>query len=216
VNQNLNKICLLVFATFGLNACGTPASVNDLATRTAANVSQVGTHLQNLSRTAEWIATARARNIANLKATVREVEKRHTLDIALIEQTGDRGLLTEKDRLAEWMTKARAAARGMTVAEFKNAPKSGSINQFSDDIKEVTNSLESLDAKTAALNQVAKKLAALSKKDDTEARARYLISYVKEIRTSIEEKREVAATAAEASKSAAETAASTDQEMDKL
>ena len=211
MNQILKTCSTLFIATIALTACGTPGPVRDLASRTAANVSQVGTHLKTLSATTNGVAAARARNVARLKATVREVRRRHTLDIALTKKTGDSDSLTFKAELVEWMTEARAAARGMTVAEFKKAPKVGSVDLVSDDIKAVMDSLESLDPKTKALVQVAKTLAALSKKDDVKARARFLIGYVKEVRAAIDEREKAAAAAAKASKSTAENAATTAQ-----
>ncbi len=211
MNQILKTSTTLVLATFALAACGTPGPVRDLASRTAANVSQVSTHLKALSASTKGVASARARNVARLKATVREVRRRHTLDIALTKKAGDGGSLALKDEIVAWMTEARAAARGMTVAEFKKAPKVGSVDRVSDDIKEVMDSLESLDPKTKALVQVAKTLAALSKKDDLKARAKFLIGYVKEIRAEMDEKEKAADAAAKSAKSTAENAATTAQ-----
>ncbi len=49
MNQILKTSTTLVLATFALAACGTPGPVRDLASRTAANVSQVSTHLNRHS-----------------------------------------------------------------------------------------------------------------------------------------------------------------------
>ena len=197
-----------ILVAFALSACATPEPVRDLANKTAANVTQVGSHLKALSATSESVARARARNVARLKATVREVRKRHTLDIALIKISGDTESITRVGEIMAWMTEARAAARGMTVAEFEEAPKEDAVDPVSADVKTVMVSLESLDSKTTALGQFGKTLAALSNRDDLKARAKFLIGYVQEVRAEVDNKREPAAAAAEAAKTTAAGAAS--------
>lgn len=209
MTQTLRNRSAVVLTTLALVACGTPEPVRDLATKTAANVTQVGTHLKTLGAAAEGVASARARNVARLKAEVREVRKRHTLDIALIKKTGDAQSLTLKREIIEWMTEARAAARGMTVEEFNAAPKKGSVDLVSADIKAVMDSLKSLDPKTKALGQVGKVLAALATEDDIKARAKFLFGYVKEVRAEIDKKEKAAAAAAKEAKSKAKKAAGT-------
>ena len=206
MNPILRRCSAVVLAALALSACATPEPVRDLASKTAANVTQVGGHLKALGDTAESIARARARNVARLKATVGEVRSRHSLDIALIKKTGDAASLTKKNDILAWMTEARAAARGMTVEEFEKAQEEGAVDPVSAEVRKVMDSLESLDPKTQTLDQVGKTLAALSQKDDVKARARFLVGYVKEVRAGVDEKQKAAAEAAMAAKSTAENA----------
>jgi len=199
---------LLAAVAVGLAACETPEPVRKLASRTAANVSQVSTHLETLKTASNSVATARVRNAAQLKSSVNDVRKRHTLDIALIKKAGDtKGLQLKKD-IEEWMLEARAIARGMTLDEFKKAPDARRVDLVGAELERVTAELESFDTKKKALNDVAKTLAALSKKDDPKARIRFLIGYVKEVRDEVKEKQDEAKKAAESATKNAETAGS--------
>ena len=189
-----------------LSACSTPEPVRDLATRTAANVTQVGSHLQNLDTASDNVAEARATNVARLKDTVREVRGRHSLDIALIKKSGDASSLTLKNEIADWIIEARAAAHGMTVKEFEAQQEREAIDPFAADIKAIMDSLENLDTKSAELREVGKLLAELSKEDDLEARVHFLAAYVKEVRREVEEKQVAAEAAAATAKSGARTA----------
>ena len=170
--------------------------------------------------TATWSLSRNATIIAQGRADVRDEEKRFSivcptvrrvislrLDIALTKKSGDTASLARKTELLDWMTEARAAARGMTVEEFKKAPKEGSVDLVSADIDAVMKSLQSLKPKIDALTQVGSTLAALSKKDDIKARATFLVGYVKQVRAEIDKKEKAAAAAAAAAKATAGGAA---------
>lgn len=200
------KVVLAAMVTAVLSACGTPQPVRDLATRTAANVTQVGSHLKSLDTASDNVAEARAANVARLKDTVRDVRGRHSLDIALIKKSGDASSLTLKNDIADWLIEARAAAHGMTVQEFRAQEEGEAIDPFAADIKAIMDSLENLDTKSAELREVGKMLAALSKEDDLEARVSFLAAYVKEVRREVEEKQAAAEESAAAAKSGARTA----------
>ncbi len=200
------KLTASIVLAVTLGACGTPEPVRELATRTAANTSQVGSQLKKLDAASENVALARATNVARLKDTVRDVRGRHTLDIALTKKSGDSRSLAQKDEIAQWIVEARAAAHGMTVQEFKARQGREPVDPFSADIEAIMAGLETLDTKATELSEVSKTLAELSKEDDLKARTQFLIEYVKTVRKEVEEKEAAAAKSAEAAKSTAKNA----------
>jgi hypothetical protein len=192
---------LAAAVSLAVAACGTPEPVRDLATRTAANAGQVGNQLRDLNATSQSVADARATNLAQLKSTVRDVRGRHSLDIALIRQTGDANSLSLKDNIAKWIVEARAAAHNMTVSEFEAWQKTVPVDAFSADVKAIMNNLANLDTKAKELREVGKVLAELSKEDDPQARVQFLVAYVKEVRKEVDAKQAAAEAAARAAKS---------------
>lgn len=191
----------------GLCACGTPEAVRELATKTAANVSLVGSSLDNVGSSAVEVAAARARNVARLKETIREVRGRHSLDIVLANTTGDAKAVASKDKIRAWMVEARSAARGMTVEEFKKAGENEAVDQYSADVEAIMAELETLDTKVKALQRVSKTLAKLSKKEDVAQQIKFLVKYAKTVRKELDEKEEAADKSAGSAKSKADGAA---------
>jgi len=185
MKKNILNMLKLSAVVLTLSACSTPQPVLELAEKTAINVSIVNSHLKNLAADNNNLSLARSQNIAHLKEAVREIQKRHALDMALTEKT-DPQSITKKQELATWLTQIRAAARNMTVQQFDNRSETQDVDPFSADVQDIMGSLQSYKPDSEKLAKTAEILATLSKEDSVSGRLKFMQAYIKEVKADID------------------------------